>query len=310
MPSVPRPTAPRRSSLYRWSLCIGAALLSIAAASCRDRVYHPALGDPLSVPDELAETVANSDDFRSPGWFDSLVSGSDDHGQSYDDFAERRKAWGAGGGEAIYIQPFGEFDEAGAPAFETLQQYAEIYFQMPVKVVKPIVEPDRKMHSRINENNQKHQVRTDDLLDYLSDRKPDDAVAMVGVTMTDLYPEPRMNFVFGQARPFESLAMFSFHRTVDRDDPTATLRLHLNTLTHAVGHALGLRHCSYFVCNMNGANTRTAIERRPLHLGPVDLRKLYHVESFDPGERYRQLAAFYEDHDLPAQASWAENRLQ
>jgi len=95
--------------------------------------------------------------------------------------------------------------------------------------------------------------------------------------MTDLYPEPSWNFVFGQASLRERVGVYSFARydsafygeARDRDYETLLLRRSCKVLAHETGHMFGLAHCIYFNCLMNGSNHLAESDRRPLHLCPV-----------------------------------------
>ena len=51
----------------------------------------------------------------------------------------------------------------------------------------------------------------------------------------------------------------------------------------------GIAHCIYFRCLMNGSSSLAESDRRPLHLCPIDLRKLQWLIGFDFAERYGRL---------------------
>lgn len=72
---------------------------------------------------------------------------------------------------------------------------------------------------------------------------------------------------------------------------------------------LGLRHCTYFRCLMNGSNHLEESDRRPLHLCPVDLRKLHWAVEFDMIGRYERLFAFWRRAGVLDEAGWVERRL-
>lgn len=72
---------------------------------------------------------------------------------------------------------------------------------------------------------------------------------------------------------------------------------------------LGLLHCIYFNCLMNGSNHLAESDRRPLHLCPVDLRKLQWALGFDIGEHYRRLEAFWRQEGVDDEAAWIARRL-
>ena len=80
--------------------------------------------------------------------------------------------------------------------------------------------------------------------------------------MEDLYPDPRWNFVFGQASLHDRVGVFSFARY----DPAffgepcgnryqqLLLRRSGRVLAHETARMFSLAHCIYFKCVMNGSN--------------------------------------------------------
>ncbi len=45
-------------------------------------------------------------------------------------------------------------------------------------------------------------------------------------------------------------------------------------MAHEVGHILGMEHCVYYECAMNGANSLDEDDKAPLHLCPVCMAKV------------------------------------
>jgi archaemetzincin len=60
---------------------------------------------------------------------------------------------------------------------------------------------------------------------------------------------------------------------------------------------------------MNGSNHLAESDARPLHLCPVDLRKLQWSVGFDVVERYRSLLDFHRRAGFEDEAQWLERRL-
>jgi len=56
------------------------------------------------------------------------------------------------------------------------------------------------------------------------------------------------------------------------------LRRSCKVLAHEMAHMFGIEHCIYFHCLMNGSNHLEESDARPMHLCPVDLRKLKNGE--------------------------------
>jgi archaemetzincin len=75
---------------------------------------------------------------------------------------------------------------------------------------------------------------------------------------------------------------------------------------HEVGHVLTLRHCTAFACLMNGSNHLDELDRQPLHLCPVCLRKLCWNLRVEPVPYLCRLAAFHRGHGLDG-ADWLED---
>lgn len=67
------------------------------------------------------------------------------------------------------------------------------------------------------------------------------------------------------------------------------------TLTHEIGHILGLRHCQWLACLMQGSNHLEESDRRPLNVCPICLRKLQSAIGFNIVERYKALVKWIDD---------------
>jgi len=72
---------------------------------------------------------------------------------------------------------------------------------------------------------------------------------------------------------------------------------------------VGIQHCIYFNCLMNGSNHLEESDRRPLHLCPVDLRKLHYSIGFDINQRYRSRLEFAKAVHFDDEVQWLERRL-
>lgn len=132
---------------------------------------------------------------------------------------------------------------------------------------------------------------------------------MLAVTMTDLYPDPKWNYVFGMASLEDRVGVFSFAR-YSHKDPKQVLRRAAKVLTHETGHMFGIEHCIFYECNMNGGNHLREMDGTPLHLCPVCLRKMQHAVGFDLKVRYQKLLNFYTKHGLKVEGEWTKKRLK
>ncbi|MHC4792488.1 MAG: archaemetzincin [Planctomycetota bacterium] len=172
--------------------------------------------------------------------------------------------------------------------------------------------------TRLNPHTQNRQILTTDILQLLKYVSPENAFCVLAVTMEDLYPDPRWNFVFGQASLRNRVGVFSFGRY----DPafygelrghlyqTLLLRRSIKVLAHETAHMFSLAHCIYFKCVMNGSNHLQESDSRPLSLCPVCLHKLQHSIGFDVATRYRHLLQIYQRIGLKYEVDWVSRRLK
>jgi archaemetzincin len=136
--------------------------------------------------------------------------------------------------------------------------------------------------------------------------------------MTDLYPDPSWNFVFGQASTRDRVGVYSFARYDPRfygqapsaDSRMLMLRRSLKVLAHETCHMFGIEHCVWFRCLMNGSNHLAESDARSLHLCPVDLRKLQWSIGFEVVERYRRLRDFHRQTGFEDEGQWLDKRLR
>lgn len=277
-----------------------------------------AAGSLTGLDKEMTVAFSDADEFSpipKPGNSDWLIA-HPEKGQTYRQYLGSNPNEVSRSRRVLYIQPLGGFDQKKAPAIDVLREFYQAYYYPMKVVVRPTIDP-RQITSRMNGGRQ--QWLTTDLLDDLQRKLPKDAYSMLGVTMTDLYPDPSWNFVFGQARIRARVGVFSFARYRPSTEGAGekelkaadALMLHraLKVLTHESGHMFGVRHCVYYHCNMNGANHMQEADATPMHLCPVCLRKLQHTIKFSPRARYKKLLMFYKKYHLKSEAEWVKKRL-
>lgn len=244
--------------------------------------------------------------------------------------------------QTIYLAPIGEFAEGSSPSLELLRQYAEIYFGLPVKLMagfevteneedgttiscNPTAEYKGKeetkkaektltwtISSRMNRGTK--QFFTNDILDLLVEVLPDDAFCVMGITMTDLYPQDSWNYVLGIASPGQHTGIFSFARyspsfnreeksttltkgesiALTSDEKSELLMRSCRVAVHELFHLFGVEHCQFYNCVMLGANSVEEELEHPLQLCCVCSNKLLHcIPSTDLMIRYQSLLNFY-----------------
>ena len=146
--------------------------------------------------------------------------------------------------------------------------------------------------------------------------------------MHDLFADHSDLFVAGMAAGNHRVGVFSFYRyqpslqfsteywyqvtnqLVNDDTATVMLQRSCKLLVHEICHILGVDHCIFYSCCMNGSGHLDEDYRQSMHLCPVDLHKLQVLCGFRPVERYEQLLAFFQRHSMKDEAEWVRGRLQ
>jgi archaemetzincin len=219
----------------------------------------------------------------------------------------------------IVLQPLGDLGEGERRLLATLREYTEAFFDSPAVIAPDLPLPAKGRRARSEEGRRWTQHHTQVLLhEVLAPRLPDDAMAYLGITMGDLYPEAGWNFVFGEATFEERVGVYSLARyfpafTGEKDTPEARrlgLLRSFKVLSHETGHMFSLHHCARFECLMNGSNSLDETDRSPAYECPVCLKKLAYNLRFDVRARYRRLAAIYRHEGLGEQVAWIEARLR
>lgn len=189
------------------------------------------------------------------------------------------------------------------------------------------------MHSleaRFHRTSGNYQLQGTSVLIRIKQMMPADAICLMALTMSDIYDTPPDLFVAGLAAGNHRVGVFSlkrynptlafstehWHRISQADVriprpqiQRLVLQRSCKLLVHEVAHLLGVDHCIWYSCCMNGSGHLAEDFRQSMHLCPVDLRKLRHLCGFDVVERYRGLARFFKTHGLAEEEKWVTRRL-
>jgi len=279
-----------------------------------------AIGLTTGLQAPLQRALEPRDDFQSlpePGPSDWLRNHAE-AGQTFDQFTRSLPNRPDAHRSKLYLQPLGRFNEGDAPSLDQLRLFTSVFFMMQVVVLPPWDLDVDHIRSRQNPWTGQRQLLTGDILNALQARLPKNAFALLGITMTDLYPEPSWNFVFGQASLRDRVGVYSFARydpSFYGQAPTTNsrklmLRRSCKVLAHETCHMFGIEHCVWYRCLMNGSNHLAESDARPLHLCPVDLRKLQWSIGFDVVERYRRLLDFQRQAGFEDESQWLNKRLR
>lgn len=255
---------------------------------------------------------------RTPIPGDWLVS-QPEKGQSYAQFIRSSAPAPDDVRAVLYLVPLEKFnqDDPYVPSLELLKEYLHAFFQIDVIVRKPVDTKQMGFKSRFQQLTKKTQLYTPDILRFLSYNLPRDGFAMLAVTKTDLYPNPSWSYCFGQASLADRVGVWSFARFdpafLKEERPPQVKKLILQrclkTMAHETCHMFGIDHCIYFDCLVNGSNHLKEKDEIPMHLCPIDLRKLHHSLGFNLLSRYQALEKFYDKTGLQEESKWTQKQI-
>jgi archaemetzincin len=294
-------------------------LLAIPSGGCSPSRGEPASSTARAVTrDPFAFDRALFAPKRPPGPHDWLTS-HPEPGQTFAQYLLGMPVVGVDSRRVIVLQPLGPLTAVDRATLTTLADFAQRYFQRPVRVAPPLPLPTKGQRTMGYGTHRFTQYLTSVILDEtLRPRLPPDALCYLGITGADLYPEEGWNYVFGQAYFKERVGVYSLGRYGARfwgkpetDASRALfLRRALKVLAHETGHMFSLWHCTEQECLMNGSNNLRELDENRLHLCPACLKKLHWNLAFDVGKRYQALGDFYRRHGLGDDAAWMARRLR
>ena len=238
-------------------------------------------------------------------------------GQSFEDYMRGAPARPTAARDVIVLQPIGPFEPGDAALLETLRDYLAAFYQLQARIAEPLPLPAMGMRARDMGGETIVQYRADLIEHALKPRLPPDAVAYLGITMSDLFADWSWDFIFGLASLERRVGVFSLARYrpgLDGEPVTPAarrqlLRRALIVMAHETGHMFSLPHCAAYECLMNGVGSLDELDRSTTWLCPDCLRKLYFSIGFDFAKRYGELRRFHEAHAMPDAVDWIDHRL-
>jgi archaemetzincin len=221
----------------------------------------------------------------------------------------------------IYLMCLDKVDDQYLIDLDVLVEYmSAFYYPLKVKMISGSGS-NQSFKTRMNHGVKQYYIP--DIFALLKTHIAKDAYCLIGVTMTDLYPNEDWNFVFGQASITGRYGVFSFARyhpafydsTVEVDQEEVKnimLRRSCRVCSHEVGHMFGLLHCIYYNCIMMGSNHLEETDSKASDLCPVCLHKLQSNIGFNEMKRYTALSEFFNKYSdiFPEEKEWTEERIK
>jgi archaemetzincin len=288
-----------------------------APDAARPPPYITAIGNTATLSPELQRAFDPAGHFTpmgKPGPSDWLAE-HPEAPQSFAAYIDSGPNLPNGQRRVIYLLPIGDFPP-GTPAMTSLAEIVKAFFTLEVRLLPRVPVADVRARTRVHDVTSKRQLLAPDVLKWLVRRVPEDAYALMAVTMEDLYPEESWNFVYGMASLRERVGVQSFARqdaaffgeTRPPEWKLLLLRRATWTLVHEISHMFGLSHCVYWQCVIAGSNNQAEADRQPLHPCPVCARKLHFALDYDPAQREADLAATLRKLGIDDEAAWSERR--
>lgn len=234
-------------------------------------------------------------------------------GQTFDQYLKSNPNRPTATRTTLYVQPLGDFSETTTRLVDETADFLALFYGLPIKKLEPLTLEVIPREARRTHRGDRQILSTYVLEKVLRPRLPADAVALLALTTSDLWPGEKWTFVFGQATLAERVGVWSMYRFGDAEDenPENPFRRRLfKVALHETGHMFGIKHCTAYECCMNGSNHLAEMDSRPLWLCPQCVQKVCWACRADPADRYRKLAEFAEKHGLPDEASFWRKSLE
>lgn len=216
---------------------------------------------------ELLKPIHEQLTYRMPG---GRVATKDEPGQTYAEFREKYRQSQY---KTIYIQPIGLFDANAKALVDETAEFISIYFSSPCELLPPIGEDAIPITKRRKHLGQTQFNASFILNKVLKPLRPEDAIAVLALTSTDLFPSEEYNYVFGLASLSERVGVWSMQRYGEPGTEIFRKRL-FKVAAHETGHMFGIPHCIAYDCLMNASNNRNEVDRCPLWMCPECVQKI------------------------------------
>lgn len=208
----------------------------------------------------------------------------------------------------LYVQPLGELSSGQRALVAKTAELLGVAYSLEVRVRLDLPLDSVPPGAWRSSQGFGRQLLSSYVLTELATQLPPDAMAVIALTASDLWPGEGWRFVFGQATLNNRVGVWSLAR-LGKADGTAedfrdTLRRTLKIAVHETGHMFTIRHCTAYRCVMAGNNGLAELDRTPLAFCPDDLAKLLWATGDDAQARLARMRAFAQREGLEEEAEF------
>lgn len=221
--------------------------------------------------------------------------------ESFQDYVEKWPQTKTAKRTKLYLVKLSPFMATQQVIFDKTMTYLSLFYDTEVDTFTLNIDYENIPEKFFRKNDlQEIQVLTDFFLKKeLLKALPDDAWGLIGCTAVDIFPDPKWNFVFGQASLSNRVGVWSMRRLGDIENYPETknraFMRNLKVASHETGHMISMKHCVYYDCLMNGSAHILENDAKPPYLCPVCLAKADWNRNFDLHDRFDQLFTFWNE---------------
>ena len=234
-------------------------------------------------------------------------------GQTYKEYINSNPNKKTAHRNKLYIRPIGDFTDTEIDVLHLTSEYLSKFYNIPVEILAPISintipKTSQRTHQNISQASGKYILN-----DVLAKDIPDDAIAYMGFTKIDLYNDPKNNFVFGLGNLKKRVGVYSLARYGNPDKNEASYKKFvlrtLKVASHELGHIFSVKHCIEYKCIMNGSNSITESDLKPVYLCPIDLKKIRWNRDFENINRFKTLEDFWSQNGFNKNADFYKKSI-
>jgi len=280
--------------------------------SLEERIFAIGNLQGCSANEALAYSFSSFIPMNLPGNSDWL-SRYPEKGQTFHQFVQNGFETPSPNRNTIFILPLFLNNKQPLPFVSDIASYCEIYFGLKTTILSAVVIASESVSCR--HRDQGLQFNASQILERIKIHRFNNCFALLALTQDDIFPDRVQPFSFGLASPNDKVAIISYARLrrasnsllePDKD----LLRRVLKVATHEIAHLFGLRHCIYFQCLLNGSMDLSELDRTPIALCPICLRKIVYSVGVEPLARYRGLLSFYKNEGLIEEGFCVQRKIQ